>query len=193
MKKLIKLGILPLLALILVGCEQAVIDRFTKQKESLTLSDMNTCIQSLNNDLEVSITYNTQQCVKLQRNPNDAYLRAFKHKERDLVAYQLFFISHRDEWTNPYLLNYRFGEELVSVSADKIDSDVSCYSTTCRHMESFGFDIREDYLADLSAKYNDTGNVLITMRVQNKSAPNFDFLISSAELVGLYRRVSGSK
>ncbi len=193
MKKLIQIGVLPLLALILVGCVQAKIDAFKKQKESLTLSDMNTCIESSNDDLEVSINYNTKQCVRLKSELNDVYLRAFKHKERDLVAYQLFFITYRDQWANPYLLNYRFDEELVSVSVDKIATDVSCYSTTCNHIETFGFDIREDYLADLSAKYNDTGNVLITLRVKNKSIANLDFLISSAELVGLYRRVSGSK
>ncbi len=185
MKKLVQLGTLSLLAFIVVGCN--VEKRIEKVQSSLTMINVQTCIKIENPPLEEFISYDTESCLDLIL-MDDMFVRAWRHKDTGLVKYQIYFENYSNKWEYPYQLNYKFGGNLVSVSADKINSDVNCGGYGCTHTEEVGFDIDEDYLADLSERYDEIKDTKIIMRVQKKGGENKNYSFNPAELVGIYRK-----
>ncbi len=200
MKKCVKFGILLLPVLILMGCQKAAYEESNKEFESLTLASINRCIQVSDDPLEASIIYSTRPCYITKHGAfgiewDDLFIRGGKHKKSGDTLYSIFIITYSDIWQFPYQLNYDFNGDLITSQATKISSDVSCSSSRCTHKEIVAFDIREDYLADLSAKYdeNETYHDEIDFRLQTEKTPNRDWTFNSAELVGLYRMVNGIK
>ncbi len=199
MKKLIQIGVLPLLALILMGCSgEAKTKKALEGLQSTTLADIYECIDIKDDDLETAILYSTKPCYVTKHGLlgiewHDIYVRALKHKKTGVTIYGIRIVSFAKNWEFLYQMNYKFGEDLISSEGVEVHTDVQCGSGECVHQEIVDFEIREDYLADLSARYDEVKGTIITFRVQKKKAANHDWLLGASELVGLYRAVKEIK
>ncbi len=200
MKKLIQIGVLPLLALILVSCADSGLDfeKDTEKLEAFTLDDTYECTTILDDDLETAILYSTKPCHVTKHGLlgiewHDIFIRALKHKKTGVTIYGIRIVNFAKNWEVPYQMNYKFGEDLISSEGVEVHTDVQCANGECVHQEIVDFIVSEDYLADLSARYDEVKGTLITFRVKKKKAMSADWQLSAPEIVGLYRKVKGIK
>ncbi len=200
MKKLIQIGVLPLLALILMSCANSGLDfgKSTEKLEALTLDDVYECTTILDDDLETAVLYSTKPCHVTKHGLlgiewHDILIRALKHKKTGVTIYAIRIVNFAKDWEFLYQMNYKFGEDLISSEGVEVHTEVQCANGECVHQEIVDFIVSEDYLADLNARYDEIKGNLITFRVQKKKAMNADWQLSAAEIVGLYRTVSKSK
>ncbi len=183
MKKIVKFGVMPLLALVFIGCNAAVLETYT----NMSWLEMYQCIETENHELDPVIQYSSRSCL-FTNTADDSFFRALKHKETGVIRYQLYAIFFNDDWQFPNQLNYKFDDKLISSQAIRIDSNVSCGSS-CFHREEIAFYIEENYVMDLSKRYDEIkDDGLITMRVQKQKGKSQDILFNPAELVALHRR-----
>lgn len=186
-------------SIVLAGCmttpTQVQNENVTRYK-AMSLASVKQCIKVTDAELETTIKYSTQSCFvaehgMLRMKWDDGFIRAWKDKKTGVSQYQIYITDYGNNWQYPYRLNYKFGESIESSDAEKIFSDVDCSQYGCTHREDVGFNIKSEFLADLSNRYDDIRFDDVKFRIEKKNSENHDWTFNPAELVGLYRVVEG--
>lgn len=121
---------------------------------------------------------------------SDIFVRAFVNKKSGKTDYQIYFkADYSGDWATIYQASYLIDDELKTVAVNRLGSDVSCGSYSCRHYEDVAFDIPEADLRNIGKQYVAGQNNPVRFRFRGKSGQDFDIGLMPAEAAGVVQRV----